>query len=86
VMTILGVLAKKKGGTLEAIRQAVLRASQYGAVIGVLYVVGHYDASLHQWAVGAAWVIGLTELAAGISAAGVPLVKPPTDASGPPNG
>lgn len=80
IITVLGALKTPapRPKFFAEVRGAVVRASQYGAVIGMLFIAGHYDASLHGWAVGAAWVIGLAELAAGLTGAGLPPgVTPP---------
>lgn len=56
---------------IEPARQAVLRACQYAAVIGVLDLVSANEPALASWATGAMYVIGLSELAAGIAATGI---------------
>jgi uncharacterized membrane protein len=62
---------------VHTLHVAVVRAAQYAAVIGVLEVIAHYDASLAGWADGAMGVIALTELVAGLAASDTGVQPPP---------
>lgn len=76
VVTVLAAL-RKGGPVIEPLRQAILRACQYAAVIGVLDLVSANEPALAAWATAAMYVIGLSELASGIAATGIGGIAPP---------